>query len=107
MPNCSCCPECYSVQPDDELVPFTGEVYLAPAEKYWNTERDKAVKLRMSDSGPGSEPPLTIHQMFQWTLDNFGDHPALCSKKDGGWVTLTYKQYYQQCRAAAKSFLKV
>ncbi|XP_017307775.1 long-chain-fatty-acid--CoA ligase ACSBG2 isoform X2 [Ictalurus punctatus] len=84
-----------------------GEVRLAPAEQFWCTTRDEAVKLRMSESGPGSEPPLTIHQMFQWTVDNFSDHPALCSKEDGAWVTLTYKQYQHQCRAAAKSFLKL
>ncbi|XP_060763020.1 long-chain-fatty-acid--CoA ligase ACSBG2-like isoform X2 [Neoarius graeffei] len=92
---------------DDESIPITGEVRLAPAEQYWSTTRDEPVKLKMSESGLGSDPPLTIHQMFQWTVDNFGDHPALCSKKDGAWVTLTYKQYQQQCRAAAKSFLKL
>ncbi|MCI4392639.1 hypothetical protein PGIGA_G00148130 [Pangasianodon gigas] len=84
-----------------------GEARLTPAEQYWSITRDKAVKLRMSESGPGSEPPLTIHQVFQRTVDNFGDHPALCSKKDGVWVKLTYKEYQQQCRAAAKSFLKL
>ncbi|MCJ8746867.1 hypothetical protein PDJAM_G00146680 [Pangasius djambal] len=84
-----------------------GEARLAPAEQYWSISRDKAVKLRKSESGPGSEPPLTIHQLFQWTVDNFGDHPALCSKNDGVWVKLTYKEYQQQCRAAAKSFLKL
>ncbi|XP_053337634.1 long-chain-fatty-acid--CoA ligase ACSBG2-like isoform X1 [Clarias gariepinus] len=92
---------------DDEAIPFTAKVYLAPAEQYWSTIRDRPVKLRMNKSGPGSEPPLTVHQMFQLTVDKFGDHPALCLKKDGAWVTLTYKEYQQQCRAAAKSFLKL
>ncbi|XP_058231633.1 long-chain-fatty-acid--CoA ligase ACSBG2-like isoform X3 [Hemibagrus wyckioides] len=90
-----------------EYIRITGEVRLAPAEQYWCTTRDKAVKLKMNESGPGSEPPLTIHQMFQWTVDNFGDHPALCFKQDGVWSTLTFKEYHQHCRAAAKSFLKL
>lgn len=100
------CPFCCDIK-EQESIPLSGEVRLAPANRCWNAARDEAVKLRMSESGPGSEPPLTIHQMFQQTVDKFGDHSALCYKKDGAWVTLNYKEYQQQCRAAAKSFLKV
>ncbi|XP_055017916.1 long-chain-fatty-acid--CoA ligase ACSBG2-like, partial [Boleophthalmus pectinirostris] len=80
---------------------------LTPAEHLWTTGRDKAVKLRMEGSGPAAETPITTHQMFLETVENYGDHPALAYKKDGQWVTLTYRQYYEQCRAAAKSFLKL
>ncbi|KAF3695497.1 Long-chain-fatty-acid--CoA ligase ACSBG2 [Channa argus] len=80
---------------------------LSPADELWSSSRDKAVRLRMESSGPGSETPLTVHQLFLETLENYGDHPALVSKKEGQWVTLTWRQYYQQCRAAAKSFLKL
>ncbi|XP_056889522.1 long-chain-fatty-acid--CoA ligase ACSBG2-like isoform X6 [Takifugu flavidus] len=79
----------------------------APADQLWSTSRDQAVRLRMEGSGPASRPPLTIHQMFLGTLENYGDHPALVYKEEGQWVKLTYRQYYQQCRAAAKSFLKL
>ncbi|XP_062873978.1 long-chain-fatty-acid--CoA ligase ACSBG2-like [Trichomycterus rosablanca] len=92
---------------EEESIPLSAKVHLTSADQYWSTAREKAVKLRMRETGPGSEPPLTIQQMFQATVDKFGDHPALCSKKDGAWVTLTYKEYQQQCRAAAKSFLKL
>uniref|UniRef100_A0AAR2J035 long-chain-fatty-acid--CoA ligase n=1 Tax=Pygocentrus nattereri TaxID=42514 RepID=A0AAR2J035_PYGNA len=88
-------------------ISITGEVCLAPAEQYWTTESEKGVKLRMAESGPGSEPPLTIYQMFQGTVDKFGDLPALRWKKDGNWTTLTYREYQQQCRIAAKGFLKL
>ncbi|XP_066566872.1 long-chain-fatty-acid--CoA ligase ACSBG2 isoform X2 [Amia ocellicauda] len=81
--------------------------FLAPAEKFWCTDGDGAVKLRMSESGPGSEDPMTVHQMFQQTVKKYGDLPALGFKMDGQWETLTYKAYYQQCRMAAKSFLKL
>ncbi|XP_072289099.1 long-chain-fatty-acid--CoA ligase ACSBG2-like [Eucyclogobius newberryi] len=80
---------------------------LAPAEHLWTTDRDKAVRLRMEGSGPAAETPITTHQMFLETVENNGDHPALAFKRDGQWVTLTYRQYYEQCRAAAKSFLKL
>ncbi|KAL6465440.1 hypothetical protein MHYP_G00255730 [Metynnis hypsauchen] len=92
---------------EEAAVPFTGDVCLAPAEQYWSTEREKAVKLKMAESGPGSEPPVTVHQMFQDTVDKYGEHPALRWKKDGAWLTLTYREYQQQCRMAAKSFLKL
>ncbi|XP_072243592.1 long-chain-fatty-acid--CoA ligase ACSBG2-like [Leuresthes tenuis] len=80
---------------------------LAPAEQLWSTSRDQAVRLRMEGSGPGSETPVTIHQMFLETVEKCGDLPALAYKKDGNTVTLTWRQYYEQCRAAAKSFLKL
>nr|XP_040051630.1 long-chain-fatty-acid--CoA ligase ACSBG2-like [Gasterosteus aculeatus aculeatus]XP_040051631.1 long-chain-fatty-acid--CoA ligase ACSBG2-like [Gasterosteus aculeatus aculeatus] len=80
---------------------------LAPADQLWSTSRDKAVRLRMEGSGPASETPMTVHQLFLETVGTHGDHPALVSKEGGQWVTLTWRQYYEQCRAAAKSFLKL
>lgn len=85
----------------------TAQVTLAPADQLWCTRRDQAVKLRMEDSGPASRTPITVHQMFLETVENYGGRTALAFKEDGQWVTMTYRQYYQQCRAAAKSFLKV
>ncbi|XP_056274178.1 long-chain-fatty-acid--CoA ligase ACSBG2-like [Pseudoliparis swirei] len=84
-----------------------GPAPLAPADELWSTSRHKAVRLRMEGSGPASETPMTVHQLFLQTVNTYGDHPALASKKEGQWVTLTWRQYYRQCRAAAKSFLKL
>ncbi|KAM9821992.1 long-chain-fatty-acid--CoA ligase ACSBG2-like [Syngnathus typhle] len=80
---------------------------LAPAEQLWTTSKQGAVRLRMEESGPAADIPVTVHQMFLGTVEAFGDHPALASKKDGQWETLTWRQYYQQCRTAAKSFMKL
>ncbi|KAG9354413.1 hypothetical protein JZ751_001122 [Albula glossodonta] len=101
VPNGSACLH----EPVDEVV--KAEISLATADQLWTSARDQAVKLRMSEEGPGSEAPMTICQMFQETKMKYGSQPALASKKDGVWVTLTYDEYYQKCRAAAKSFLKV
>ncbi|XP_068576804.1 long-chain-fatty-acid--CoA ligase ACSBG2-like [Cebidichthys violaceus] len=84
-----------------------GPAPLAPADQLWSTSRHKAVRLRMEGSGPASETPMTVHQLFLETVETYGEHPALASKKEGQWVTLTWRQYYEQCRAAAKSFLKL
>ncbi|KAI3372629.1 hypothetical protein L3Q82_023098 [Scortum barcoo] len=80
---------------------------LAPADQLWSSSRDKAVRLRMEGSGPASETPITIHQMFLETVEKSSDHPALAVKVEGQWVITTWRQYYEQCRAAAKSFLKL
>lgn len=108
-------PECEEANQDSEAaepkaIPLTSSslaTTLAPADQLWTCGRDKAVRLRMEGSGPGSETPITIHQMFLETVENYGDYPALASKRDGQWETITYRQYYEQCRAAAKSFLKL
>ncbi|XP_071753795.1 long-chain-fatty-acid--CoA ligase ACSBG2-like [Centroberyx gerrardi] len=101
--NCPCCPR----TKEPKAVPLPSVTTLAPADHLWSTGKDKAVNLRMEGSGPGSETPMTIHQMFLETVESYGDHPALASKQEGQWVTVTWRQYYEQCRAAAKSFLKL
>lgn len=104
--KCGCCP---NTEEPKAVALSTANVVttLTPADQLWSTIRDKGVMLRMEGSGPASDTPITIHQAFLGTLEKYGDHPALASKKDGMWVTLTWRQYYEQCRAAAKSFLKV
>uniref|UniRef100_A0AAY4CCL9 long-chain-fatty-acid--CoA ligase n=1 Tax=Denticeps clupeoides TaxID=299321 RepID=A0AAY4CCL9_9TELE len=95
--------------PTGEAVPTSRqhEASVKPAERFWTSVRDQPVKLRLSESGPGSEMPLTVHQMFQETVDQYGDNPALCWKAAGQWQSMTFKEYMQQCRMAAKSFLQL
>lgn len=103
------CPCCYNTE-EPKAVPLStthAATTLTPATQLWTTRRDEAVRLRMEGSGMASNTPITIHQMFLETVETYGDHPALAFKEEGRWVTITYRQYYQQCRAAAKSFLKV
>uniref|UniRef100_A0A8C7ZVU3 long-chain-fatty-acid--CoA ligase n=1 Tax=Oryzias sinensis TaxID=183150 RepID=A0A8C7ZVU3_9TELE len=104
--NCPCCP----VTEEPRVVPMSTQslaTTLAPADKLWSASGDKAVNLRMEASGPGSETPVTIHQMFLETVERSGDQTALVFKEDGQTASLTWRQYYEQCRAAAKSFLKL
>ncbi|KAJ7308195.1 hypothetical protein JRQ81_008713 [Phrynocephalus forsythii] len=86
---------------------FRSKAASAPSSGLWTTKRDGEVKLRLDESGIGCEPPLTIHQLFQQAVDQYGDHFALASKKNGRWSRLTFRQYYEECRVAAKSFLKL
>ncbi|XP_056893650.1 long-chain-fatty-acid--CoA ligase ACSBG2 isoform X2 [Takifugu flavidus] len=88
-------------RPNSLSVPAAGEPGL------WTTRGEAEVKLRMGDSGLSAEPPVTIHQVFTSAVKRFGDYTAL-SWKDGQQLKrLNYREYYQTCRAAAKSFLKL
>ncbi|MGH0143985.1 UNVERIFIED_CONTAM: hypothetical protein FKN15_038915 [Acipenser sinensis] len=75
--------------------------------KLCTTREDGEVKLRMGDSGQAAEPAITVNEMFLQTVEQYGDQVALASKDGDNWNRLTYKDYYQRCRTAAKSFLKL
>ncbi|XP_073455179.1 long-chain-fatty-acid--CoA ligase ACSBG2 isoform X3 [Aquarana catesbeiana] len=75
--------------------------------KFWTTQRDGSVELRTEECGIASLPPVTIHQLIQDSVQKYGDYVALASKQGDQWNKLTYKQYYEQCRIAAKGFLKL
>ncbi|XP_059579546.1 long-chain-fatty-acid--CoA ligase ACSBG2 [Alligator mississippiensis] len=80
---------------------------VAPAETLFTTRADGAVRLRLDPEGPGALPPITVHQLFQEAVKRHGDRPALAYKRGQTWESLSYRQYQQQCRAAAKGFLKL
>ncbi|XP_017276054.1 long-chain-fatty-acid--CoA ligase ACSBG2 isoform X2 [Kryptolebias marmoratus] len=88
-------------RPDSLPVASAAELRL------WTTQRDGEVKLRMGDSGMAAETPLTVHQAFSTAVRRFGDFTALGWKEGEQLKALSYKEYYQACRTAAKSFLKL
>lgn len=88
-------------RPNSLAVPSAAEPGL------WTSQRDAEVKLRMGDSGLAAETPLTVNQMFTSAVERFGNYTALGWKEGEQQKTLSYKEYYQTCRTAAKSFLKV
>ncbi|XP_043986504.1 long-chain-fatty-acid--CoA ligase ACSBG2 isoform X1 [Gambusia affinis] len=94
-------PQVNAQRPDSLSVPPSSELRL------WTTQRNGEVKLRMEESGVAAEKPLTVNQMFAAAAARFSDFTALKWKEGEGQKSLTYKQYYQDCRTAAKSFLKL
>uniref|UniRef100_A0A6Q2YPI0 Long-chain-fatty-acid--CoA ligase ACSBG2 n=1 Tax=Esox lucius TaxID=8010 RepID=A0A6Q2YPI0_ESOLU len=96
----SLCPSVSAHRPDS--------LSLAVAESdLWTSRGDGEVKLRMGDSGIAAEPPLTVDQMFKSAVERFGRYTALGWREGEQTKTLSYKEYYQACRTAAKSFLKL
>ncbi|KAB1259107.1 Long-chain-fatty-acid--CoA ligase ACSBG2, partial [Camelus dromedarius] len=75
--------------------------------RLWTIHRDGEVLLRLSKHGPGHEIPMTIPEFFQESVNRFGIYPALASKKDGKWEILSFNQYYEASRKAAKAMIKL
>uniref|UniRef100_G3RWC0 long-chain-fatty-acid--CoA ligase n=1 Tax=Gorilla gorilla gorilla TaxID=9595 RepID=G3RWC0_GORGO len=75
--------------------------------RLWTTCRDGEVLLRLSKHGPGYETPMTIPEFFRESVNRFGTYPALASKNGKKWEILNFNQYYEACRKAAKSLIKL
>uniref|UniRef100_A0A8C7B6Y9 long-chain-fatty-acid--CoA ligase n=1 Tax=Neovison vison TaxID=452646 RepID=A0A8C7B6Y9_NEOVI len=68
--------------------------------------RDGEVHLRQEDAFT-SQAPITVHDMVMNTAIKYANYIALGSKHRNGWHLLTYIEYYEECRRAAKAFLKL
>ncbi|XP_068722136.1 long-chain-fatty-acid--CoA ligase ACSBG2-like isoform X1 [Montipora capricornis] len=79
----------------------------APAENFWTTKSDGAVKLRMGSSGRKSIVPRTVVQLFEQAVRVAPNRVALAVKRSGEWVKWTYQEYYESTRCAAKSLIKL
>ncbi|XP_039629600.1 long-chain-fatty-acid--CoA ligase ACSBG1 [Polypterus senegalus] len=92
-------------RPDTEMNFNSEAVPLAPAHSLWTSLAEGAVQLRIDETCP--QTPLTVPQMFEATIERYGHLPALATKRNREWEKITFWQYYQLCRQAAKSFLKL
>lgn len=74
---------------------------------YWTTQHDGEVRLRQDRNLYDTEAPLTVHDLLMGTALKYSHYVALGSKRRNGWHLLTYTEYYEECRRAAKAFLRV
>jgi hypothetical protein len=81
---------------------------LLPATSFTSTSLDKGVKLRLTEE-TSKYKPITVYDMFSETVNKRPDALALAfkSKNDPDWNKITFKQYWEICRNAAKSFIKL
>lgn len=49
--------------------------------KYFTTEPNGYLEPRMEKEGVGAWPAITVIDVFQNTVDRFGNEPALCYKR--------------------------
>ena len=75
--------------------------------EWWTDRPDKPVQIRFGEKHPTSEPSETVSQLFERVVGSHGEHPALAVKRAGEWRQWNYREYYDNCRTAAKAFIKV
>ncbi|XP_028411292.1 long-chain-fatty-acid--CoA ligase ACSBG2-like [Dendronephthya gigantea] len=81
--------------------------FLAPAEEYWTTDADGAVKIRVGTTEHDNTTPITVYDLFKRTAEKAGDCVALAVKRNDQWQKWTYSQYMADIRTAAKGFIKL
>ncbi|XP_078010096.1 long-chain-fatty-acid--CoA ligase ACSBG2-like isoform X1 [Phascolarctos cinereus] len=74
---------------------------------FFTSQLTGEVILRENKNGEGNQAPLTIHELVLGTATRYPDLIALGTRNVDGWETITYIEYYELCRKAAKSFLKL
>ncbi|XP_003461162.2 long-chain-fatty-acid--CoA ligase ACSBG2-like isoform X2 [Cavia porcellus] len=87
--------------------PSEGSVLRTENLSYWTTRRDGEVRLRRGRVSSDQQAPLTVHDMVMHSATRYGNYIALGTKRRNQWHLLTYIQYYELCRRAAKGFLKL
>ncbi|XP_033615494.1 long-chain-fatty-acid--CoA ligase ACSBG2-like [Fukomys damarensis] len=84
-----------------------GSALHSENQSYWTTERDGEVRLRLGRDANDQEAPLTVHDMVMHSAVKYVNYIALGTKRRNHWHLLTYGEYYELCRRAAKGFLKL
>ncbi|XP_048584114.1 long-chain-fatty-acid--CoA ligase ACSBG2 isoform X2 [Nematostella vectensis] len=80
---------------------------LAPANDFWTTEADGAVKIRMGESDATKGEPMTVVDLLERTVKRSPNRIAMGVKRNDQWQHWTYSEYYEEVRIAAKSFIEL
>ncbi|KAJ0394622.1 hypothetical protein P43SY_000005 [Pythium insidiosum] len=70
-------------------------------------EADKIADIIVQSDGIAARKPATVMEIFKKTVEKRGAARALSFKKDGKWVSYTWKQYYANCMFFAKALIKL
>ena len=79
--------------------------------KYWTTEPDGYLEPRLGSRGIAATKPETVLQVFQRTVEKFGDKGAMYLKRPVNgvipedWKVWTWNDYYRDCSRFAKSLI--
>ncbi|XP_054858667.1 long-chain-fatty-acid--CoA ligase ACSBG1 [Eublepharis macularius] len=100
--------ECHKISNSSETQDIlkdsgTGQEDLAAS--VWTISANGLVNLRTDPSC--SQTPVTVHEMFLDSVEKYGSLNAMASRKNGKWEKITFLEYYNLSRKAAKSFLKL
>lgn len=80
------------------------------ASKFRVTDPKEFVKLSIDwNNHEASIAPITIPEMFQTTVEKFGDRKALMWREvdNDSWTGITFKEYQENVIKIAKAFIKL
>ena len=69
----------------------------------WTTDILEELPIKMKSSGPGSERPFTMPQLFMNAVKSGNDRQAMFVERNGKIQTWTWKDYYTDAMYFAKS----
>ena len=70
---------------------------------HWSCNIHDELPVKMRTSGPGSEAPFTLCQMFLNAVRSGGDRPSMWVERNDQKLCWTWSQYWQDAMAFAKS----
>ena len=70
---------------------------------YWTTDLETELPIKIKQFGPGSEPPITLPDLFRKTSSKQGDKPSLYVERGGKVLSWTWNQYRKEVDAFAKA----
>ena len=70
---------------------------------HWTCDINDELPVKMRQSGPGSEVPFTLCQLFTNAVRSGQDRPAMWVERDGQKLCWTWNQYYADALSFAKA----
>jgi len=86
---------------------MSGPDQILDSESYVTTDINGSVKLRLGAEAPQNYDPVSLPSMLKAAAKKCPDHPAMCVKRNGEWVTWTYQQYLKDVETASAAFIKL
>lgn len=70
---------------------------------YWTTENEVELPIKVRQFGAGSEPPITLTDIFRKTAIKQGEKPAFFVERGGKVLSWSWGQYLKDAEAFSKS----
>ncbi|XP_064092537.1 long-chain-fatty-acid--CoA ligase ACSBG2-like [Macrobrachium nipponense] len=96
-----------AVEEPPQPEPRNGPDQILPATCIKTSEAHEPVQLQMTEEGPASEKPISVHTLLKEVATKHSKHPALAIKRDGAWKFWTYEQYLNDARTVGKAFIRL
>ena len=105
----------FPANPEDEYIYISNEGFQNliqfwdsknPLKNFnWTIDYKFELPIHLKKKGSGSEPPYTLIEAFQLTVQKIPKNPALSVKRNKKWITWTYSKYYEDVCNYAKGMI--